>query len=172
MTNVSWRYLSKSIVVALPFAAMLIAAAAEPDLRTHTSYWAGTTQARCGAMASDSTRCNALQNITLKLIQDGTKITGVYTCAYGNQNCRDLQETGMIVNGSLNGSQLSILVQTPNRTTCRFTGVLSNDSGNGSYNCKGGSRPVERGSWRIHRSNEASPGSTPQVPPLLRPFGG
>jgi hypothetical protein len=155
----------------MPFAAILIAAAAEPGSDTNKSYWAGTTQARCSAMVSDRTRCNALQNITLMLVQDGTKITGVYTCAYVNQNCRDLQETGTIVNGSLKGNQLMISVQMPNRTSCRFTGLLSSDSGSGSYNCKGGSRPVERGSWRIHRSNEAFSGSTPQLAPLFRPFG-
>lgn len=122
-------------------------------------------------MVSDHTRCNALQNITLTLVQEGTKITGAYTCAYGNQNCRDLQQTGTIVDGSLKGNQLAIAVQTPNRTTCRFTGLLSRDSGNGGYNCKGGNRPVERGSWRIHRTSEAHPASTPQVPPLLRHLG-
>jgi hypothetical protein len=171
MINEFWRYLVKSIGIALPLAATLIAAAAgasEPVQGNLTSYWKGTTQARCAAMVSDHTRCNAFQNITLTLVQEGTKITGAYTCAYGNQNCRDLQQTGTIIDGSLKGNQLAIAVQTPNRTTCRFTGLLSGDSGNGGYNCKGGSRPVERGSWRIHRTSEARPASTPQVPPLLR----
>ena len=174
MIDEFWRDLVKSIGIALPLAATLIAAAAcaaEPVQGNVSSYWAGTTQARCGNMVSDPARCNALQNITLTLVQEGTKITGAYTCAYGNQNCRDLQETGRIVNGSLKGNQLAISVQTPNRTTCRFTGLLSGDSGNGGYNCKGGSRPVERGSWRIHRTSEARPASTPQVPSLLRRFG-
>jgi hypothetical protein len=70
MINEFWRYLVKSIGIALPLAATLIAAAAgasEPVHGNVTSYWAGTTQARCGAMVSDSTRCNAFQNITLTL---------------------------------------------------------------------------------------------------------
>jgi len=158
--------------IALPLAATLIAAAAvgaKPADSKVTGHWAGTTKARCGTQVSDHSRCSAVQNITLTLVQDGTKITGAYTCAYGNQNCRGLQETGVIIAGSLDGNQLAIAVQTPDKSTCRFTGLLSHDSGKGSYHCNGGSQLSERGSWRIHRSNEARPASTPQVPPLLRP---
>jgi hypothetical protein len=175
MINELWRCLVKSRRIALLLAATLIAAppaVAKPAQGNVTSYWAGTTQARCGAMVSDNTRCNALQNITLTLIQDGTKISGAYTCAYGNQNCRGFQQTGTIVDGSLNGNQLAIAVQTPNRTTCRFTGLLSDDSGRGAYTCKGGSRPVERGSWKIHRTSTARPAASPHLPSLLRPSRG
>ena len=138
----------------LAFAIMLLAAgarAAEPASGPSTSHWAGTTKARCGPMVTDQTRCSAVQNITLTLVQDGSKVSGAYTCAYGNQNCRGMQEVGTISEGTLKGNQLELVIMTPDRSTCRFNGLLKHESGKGSYYCKGGSQLDERGSWRIHR---------------------
>jgi hypothetical protein len=133
----------------------------------YTSHWTGTTTAGCGALVTNKSRCNALQNITLTLVQRDSKIVGNYTCAYGNQNCRNLQEVGKINGGSLNGEQLQFVVLTPDGVTCRYTGVLAHDSGRGGYRCKGG-RWGEQGTWRIQRSSEGSATPTPQVPPLFR----
>jgi len=102
-------------------------------------------------MVTDQTRCSAVQNITLTLVQDGSKVSGAYTCAYGNQNCRGMQEAGTISEGTLKGNQLELVIMTPDRSTCRFSGLLKHESGKGSYYCKGGSQLDERGSWRIHR---------------------
>jgi hypothetical protein len=134
-----------------------------------TSHWAGTTRARCGIGVTDHRRCGALQNITLTFVQQGSKILGSYTCAFGNKNCRGMQEVGTIIDGSLTGERIEFAVMTPDRSTCRYTGLLANDSGKGNYNCKGGSELGERGSWNIHRSSEGHAAPTPQVPPLLRP---
>jgi hypothetical protein len=134
-----------------------------------TSHWVGTTKSRCGTITSDHSRCSAVQNITLTLVQDGSKVSGSYVCAYGNQNCRGMQEAGTITEGTLKGSQLELAIMTPDRSVCRFRGILEHESGKGSYYCKGGSQLDERGSWRIHRSTEARLPSSPQVPPLLRP---
>jgi hypothetical protein len=141
--------------------------AAEPP--SGTSHWAGRTKAGCGTMTTDHSRCGAVQNITLTIVLDGSKVSGSYTCAYGNQNCRGMQEAGTISQGTLKGEQLELMVMTPDRSVCRFRGILKHDSGKGSYSCKGGSQLDERGSWRIHSSAETSPASTPLVPPLLRP---
>jgi hypothetical protein len=163
----------KSMRIALPVAAAIIAAAAgvAQAQSNITTYWTGTTQAQCGSPMTDRTRCNAVQNITLTLIPDGTKIAGAYTCAYGNQNCRGHQETGKIVSGSLDGTQLAIVVQTPDGSTCRFSGIMSSDSGKGGYTCKGGKRPLERGSWRISRTTRKGAANVPREPSLLRPSG-
>jgi hypothetical protein len=134
-----------------------------------TSYWAGTTKSRCGTMTSDHSRCSAVQNITLTLVRDGSRVSGSYVCAYGNQNCRGMQEAGTITEGTLKDHQLELAIMTPDRSVCRYRGVLEHDSGKGSYYCKGGSQLDERGSWRIHRSTEARPASNPKVPSLLRP---
>jgi hypothetical protein len=161
------RFLSR---LSLAFAVLLTASAARAagPAGANTSYWAGTTKVRCGPMSSDPTRCGAVQNITLTLVQDGSKVSGSYTCAYGNRNCRGMQEAGTVL-GTLDGNRLTVVVTTPDRSNCRFNGNLEQDSGKGNYHCTGGSQYQERGTWRIHRSTEAHPASTPQVPSLLRP---
>jgi|SRR5208283_439277 len=139
-------------LLALALATLLFASgarAAEPA--STTSQWTGTTKARCGTMTTDHSRCSAVQNITLTLAQDGSKISGSYTCAYGNTNCRGMQEAGKIEQGTLKGDHLELVIMTPDRSTCRFHGLLRGDSGKGSYYCKGGSQLDERGSWRIKR---------------------
>jgi hypothetical protein len=174
MKNEILSYLSKSMRIALLVAVAIGAVAAgvaEPAQDNVTSYWSGTTQAQCGSAVTDRTRCNAVQNITLTLIPEGAKIAGTYICAFGTQNCRGLQETGTIVDGSLNGNQLAIAVQMPDGSTCRFSGVLSGDSGKGGYTCKGGKRPIERGSWRVLRTTKKGAASAPRAPSMLRPSG-
>jgi len=174
MKNEILSYLSISIRIALLVAVAIGAVAAgfaEPAQDNVTSYWSGTTQAQCGSAVTDRTRCNAVQNITLTLIPEGAKIAGTYICAFGTQNCRGLQETGTIVDGSLNGNQLAIAVQMPDGSTCRFSGVLSGDSGKGGYTCKGGKRPIERGSWRVLRTTKKGAASAPRAPSMLRPSG-
>ena len=133
------------------------------------SYWTGTTEARCGSLVTDRARCGAVQNITLTLVEEGSKITGSYTCAFGTQNCRGMQNEGKVISGSLNGGRVEFAVLAPDGSTCRYTGLLAHDSGRGAYNCKGGSRLGERGSWTVNRSNEGSAAPTPQIAPLFRP---
>jgi hypothetical protein len=117
------------------------------------SHWAGTTRARCGTLTTDHSRCGAVQNITLRLTQDGSNVGGSYTCAYGNANCRGMQDNGKITQGTLKGDQLELVIMAPDRSTCRFTGLLKQNSGKGSYYCKGGSQLDERGSWRVKRQD-------------------
>jgi hypothetical protein len=161
------RLLRALLVLAVALSpALARAAGSAPE--NYTSHWAGTTQAGCGGLVTNPARCGAIQNITLTLVQQGSKITGSYTCAFGTQNCRSVQDVGKIISGSLRGEQLEFAVLTPDAVTCRYTGLLKHDSGKGAYNCKGG-RFGERGSWRIHRSSKGAPAPMPQIPPLLRP---
>ncbi len=127
-----------------------VAFAAGSNTGKITTNWAGTTKARCGPLTTDHSRCNAVQNIKLTLVQEGSKITGSYTCAYGNQTCRGAQNTGNVTEGSLKGEQVMFVVTTPDKSTCRYTGLLMQRSGKGAYSCIGGSQLNERGSWRIH----------------------
>jgi hypothetical protein len=140
-------------ILALASATLLFAAGVRAaDAAASIGKWAGTTQARCGTLTTDHSRCGAVQNITLTLMQEGAKVTGSYTCAYGNQNCRGMQTTGTIVQGSLKGAQLELVIVTPDRSTCRYNGLLQEDTGKGSYYCKGGSQLDERGAWRVKRA--------------------
>ena len=165
------RKARRAVRVALSVAILLTLAtarAAAPITGKVTSHWSGTTKAGCGALLSDKSRCNALQNITLIFVQEGSKIRGSYTCSYGNQNCRGMQAVGKIIDGSLNGEQLQFVVLMPDGVTCRYTGLLGQDSGRGAYRCNGG-RSGEQGTWRIHPFHEGSAAPTPQVRPLFRP---
>ena len=142
--------------IVLALVAILIPAigrAAGPHPKS-TSHWLGTTQAGCGALVTNPNRCNAVQNIGLTLVRQGSKISGSYACAFGTQNCRGMQEKGKIIDGSLNGERVQFAVLTPDGVTCRYTGLLTGDSGKGGYRCLGGGLLRESGSWRIHRSNE------------------
>jgi hypothetical protein len=152
-------------VIILMIVTTVHAAGANPD--RVTTYWVGTTQARCGPQITEHNRCGAVQNITLTLVQEGTNISGSYTCAFGNLNCRGMQRVGDITRGSLRGRQLEFRVMAPDRTVCRFSGLLEQDSGRGSYTCRGGSHLAERGTWRIQRSTEKP--TAPREPSLLRP---
>lgn len=155
-----------ALVIILIIAAIVPAAWPNPD--SITTHWVGTTQARCGSMVTEHNRCGAVQNITLSLVQDGTNISGSYTCAFGNMNCRGMQREGDITRGTLRGRRLEFSVMAPDRTVCRFTGLLEQDSGRGTYTCRGGSHLAERGTWRLQRSTEEHP-APPRVPSLLRP---
>src|SRR5690242_21939042 len=54
-----------------------------------TGLWEGTSTAACMPLQPDITRCNAVVKITLQMFQQGSRITGHYTCAPGNIVCRD-----------------------------------------------------------------------------------
>src|SRR6185312_6081686 len=82
--------------------------------------WSGTTRAGCN-VDSIATRCNALQKVEITLQKDEKgELTGFYKCAYGNQNCYDLNERGKVVNASLTAKQLFARVQMPDGSSCIF----------------------------------------------------
>jgi hypothetical protein len=164
-TRTAIRILALLAAVLVP--AMALSAGQIPE--KITSYWTGTTQAGCGALVTNPARCGAVQNITLTLVMEGSKITGSYTCAFGTQTCRGMQNEGRVVSGSLSGERVAFAVLLPDGSTCRYTGLLAGDSGKGAYNCKGGTRLGERGSWRLSRAKEGSAAPTPQIAPLFRP---
>jgi hypothetical protein len=79
------------------------------------------------------------------LVRQGSKISGSYACALGNQNCREMQEKGKIIDGSIDGERVQFAVLTPDGVTSRYTELLTGDSGKGGDRCLGGSRPRESG---------------------------
>ncbi len=104
--------------------------------------WQGTTTS-----TSDG---NAVRNITLRFFQNGTQISGSYSCIAGNSACRNLNDSGT-VNGKLNGSSLAIrVVLNPDNSECFFTGTLAESAIFGQYKClKEGQ--FEIGIWRVKR---------------------
>lgn len=116
--------------------------------------WEGTTRASCRAPMPFPDRCNALQEVTMTLLRNPNgKLSGHYRCAYGNMNCFHMNESGKIVDASLNGPQVTMRVMMPDGTSCLFTGRTSESNDvNGGYTCYSGGARLEQGSWRAKRS--------------------
>jgi hypothetical protein len=117
-----------------------------------TGVWRGRSFADCPMVTIDNPgRCGAMQYITLTMFQDGPRISGSYRCAYGNENCRDIAETGVIRNGQMIARLLRIYVMLEDGSTCRFTGIPQNGVLEGRYQCHWGG-PVERGEFHVELS--------------------
>jgi hypothetical protein len=117
-----------------------------------TGVWQGRTFADCPIITTtDPGRCDAMQHITLTMFQRGAQITGSYRCAFGNENCRDLAETGVIRNGQMTDKLLRIAIMLEDGSMCRFTGMPHNGILEGRYQCHWGG-PMEQGGFRVERS--------------------
>jgi hypothetical protein len=124
-----------------------------PQQSDFAGVWQGTTVAECGANSPLPSRCNALQNVTITLIEGpNSKLGGRYSCAYGNMDCYDANETGKVIDVSLNGARINIRVIMPDATSCIFTGMNVNQTINGGYTCYQGGSLLEEGAWRARRS--------------------
>jgi len=118
-----------------------------------TGVWEGISIAGCrGLGISNPGRCAAMQKITLTMFQHGAQVTGYYRCAYGNQNCRDLNEHGIIRNGSMKGRRLMMRVMLEDGSMCFFTAIPDGDLLDGGYECLQGAGIVEQGHFRTERS--------------------
>jgi len=117
-----------------------------------TGVWEGISVADCiGIQIDDLGRCEATQNITLTMFQEGEKVSGYYRCAYGNQNCRDQAETGVIRNGNMLGRRLMMRVMLEDGSMCYFTGIPAGDRLDGRYSCMT-SGLFEKGGFHTERS--------------------
>ena len=115
--------------------------------------WQGTTLASCAAFAHLPSRCNAEQKVTITLLEGPNgKLTGRYTCAYGNMDCYHANETGKVIEVSTTGARLNVRVIMPDATSCIYTGIDVNQSINGGYTCYQGGGLIEQGSWRAQRA--------------------
>jgi len=118
-----------------------------------TGVWEGTSISDCGFISTDDTqRCAAMQNITLTMFQQGDRVTGRYRCAYGNRVCRNMDEEGVIRNGSMNGRRLWMRVMLEDGSMCAFTAMPQADVMEGGYSCYQGGGLLERGVFRTERS--------------------
>jgi hypothetical protein len=117
-----------------------------------TGVWQGRSFADCPIVTvTNPGRCGAMQYITLTMFQDGPRISGSYRCAYGNENCRDEAETGVIRNGQMSARLLRLVVMLEDGSMCRFTGMPQNGILEGRYQCHWGG-PMEQGGFRVERS--------------------
>lgn len=115
--------------------------------------WEGTTRALCQGTPFPE-RCNAQQVVRMTLIRgDRSKLTGHYQCSYGNMDCFHMNETGKIVDASLNGAQVMMRVMMPDGTSCTYTGRTNeNNEVDGGYSCLSGGALLEQGTWHAKKS--------------------
>jgi hypothetical protein len=118
-----------------------------------TGVWEGLSSADCLWEAVDGPgRCHATQKIKLTMVQDGDAVTGFYQCAYGNQMCRNMDESGVIRNGLMNRRRLTMRVMLGDGSMCFFTGMPESGVIEGRYSCLQGGGIVERGAFRTQRT--------------------
>ena len=136
---------------------LTIPASTQSDMPTAgdgvTGVWEGSSTSACWFVSTNDTeRCAATQNIRLTMIQQGDQVTGRYKCAYGNRTCRNMDEDGVIRNGSMNGRRLWMRVMLEDGSMCTFTGFPQADLLEGGYSCYQGGGMVEQGVFRTERS--------------------
>lgn len=118
-----------------------------------TGVWEGVSSADCLFEAVDGPgRCHATQKIKLTMVQDGDAVSGFYQCAYGNQVCRNMDESGVIRNGEMQGRRLMMRVMLGDGSMCFFTGMPVNEVIEGRYSCLQGGGIVERGAFKTERN--------------------
>jgi hypothetical protein len=131
-------------------------ASGAPPAATESEFagvWEGTTLATCATFAHLPSRCNAEQKVTIILVKGpDSKLTGRYTCSYGNMDCYDQNDTGKVIDVSITGVLMNIRVIMPDTTSCMFSGRNVSEDINGGYSCYQGGSLIEQGAWRARRS--------------------
>ncbi len=128
------------------------AAAPEKGQTDVTGVWRGKSSAECGMLIPDETRCGAVNDITLTLLQQGAKVSGFYKCGYGNMDCRNGNDTGKVALGTMGTNLLQMRVMMPDGSDCIFNGRPTGNAIEGSYLCLQGGGLIERGIWRAGRN--------------------
>ena len=122
----------------------------------YTGLWDGTTTSTCLPMQPDASRCNAVMKITLQMYQEGSSLTGHYTCAPGNMVCRNSNTTGTIADGKVREGNVGMRVMMPDGSSCLFNGRPSRGNPpaqklTGSYFCMQGGGYIEQGRFQVER---------------------
>ena len=113
--------------------------------------WEGSTSAGCYIAMG---HCNAYRLITMGIVQNGSNLSGSYTCAYGNMICLGNMNSGTIATGRVDGSYVPDLrVQLSNGVNCLYQGHFTGNQGEGGYMCLYGGRMLEQGSWQLKRKS-------------------
>lgn len=139
-------------VAGQPAAAVQAAQTDRSADRGVSGVWQGISISDCVNEPSDPGRCSAMQRITLTMFQQGATVTGFYKCAYGNQVCRHMDETGVIRSGTLKSTRLMMRIMHEDGSMCFFTGRPDGDRFEGGYECLQGGGIVEQGTFQTRRT--------------------
>jgi hypothetical protein len=114
--------------------------------------WQGTTLAQCApGLLPD--RCNAQQKVTITVVEGSdSKLTGFYRCAYGTQNCLNMNETGKVIEATATGDRIMLRVLVTDGSSYIFTGYVKDGMVNGGYSVYSGGAMLERGTWVARHS--------------------
>jgi hypothetical protein len=121
-----------------------------------TGVWKGRLRVTpCPPTMREQSRCGAVNNITFTIIEDGSEVSGHYTCAIGTVICRNGNDakTGKIISGRVSGKNIRFSVMVPSDVSnCDYTGY-SPKPGNmrGGYTCYQGGGLVEQGMFEVTR---------------------
>jgi hypothetical protein len=119
-----------------------------------TGFWQGRSIGVCAARMPG---CAGMSLISLSMIQDQSKISGMYRCATGTTLCRNLDTQGNIAVGTIRGPGVSLRIMFDDVSSCIFNGTFSDTAGAGAYICMQGGGTVDRGFWKVRRSFGPSP---------------
>jgi hypothetical protein len=82
--------------------------------------WERTAVNHCKFLQMERTRCHAVVNITLTMIQKGSTVGGFYECRRGPMSFRNLDDIGGIENGAVCQSSVLFRVMLPDGSSCIF----------------------------------------------------
>jgi hypothetical protein len=120
-----------------------------------TGIWTGTLRVIPCMGLREHGRCDAVNNITFTIVQDGSKVTGHYTCAIGTQICRNgnADSNGKIVSGRVSGNNINFTVIVPaDVSSCRYSAISpAPGQMRGGYNCYAGGSLIEQGNFEVTR---------------------
>ncbi|HZO82447.1 MAG TPA: hypothetical protein VFB33_12210 [Candidatus Binataceae bacterium] len=128
-------------------------AAPAASARGTSGFWQGTSTAGCQPLQPEARRCNATVKITLHIVQQGSALSGTYTCAAGTMVCRESNTSGVIANGrEREGGGIGLRVMMPDGSSCLFNGRRADDAMAGTYFCMQGGGYIEQGRFSVERA--------------------
>jgi len=93
--------------------------------------------------------------ITLQMFQQGSTLTGHYTCTTGTMVCRDSNTSGTIADAKVREGNVGMRVMMPDGSSCLFNGRPSQNGQNrltGTFFCMQGGGYIEQGRFQVERS--------------------
>jgi hypothetical protein len=134
-----------------------VGSAQAQDVTKVDGLWSGTTRVMPPCLFTAG-RCDAVNNVTFRLMQNGKRIKGKFTCAYGNMICRNggADNSGKIVSGKIAANQIRLTVVLPaDVSNCYYNGVFTSATAvRGAYSCYEGGELIEEGMWNATRSTD------------------
>ncbi len=116
-------------------------------------YWVGTSTAFCNLNPAElDMRCNSINVITLSLFEDNNRMSGFYKCSFGNQDCRNQNDSGKVAAARMRGRRLEMRIAMPDLSSCIFEGAANSPASmQGTYFCYQGGGLMEQGRFEIRR---------------------